>query len=146
WAREPLQPVMSIEQALSPDAPILHDDLVTQGRGVTSTGPTNIASRMELRRGDVDQAFADADVVVEREFRTPMVHQGYIEPHACIARTGEDGRATVWCTTQGPFAVRDQCAAILEMDPALVKVVPTEIGGGFGGEVVVYREPSAIAL
>jgi len=83
---EPLQPVMSIDQAISPNATILHDDLVTQGRGVTSTGPTNIASRMELRRGDVDQAFAEADVVVEREFRTPMVHQGYIEPHACVAR------------------------------------------------------------
>jgi CO/xanthine dehydrogenase Mo-binding subunit len=143
---EPLQPVMSIDQAISPNAPILHDDLVTQGRGVTSTGPTNIASRMELRRGDVDQAFAEADVVVEREFRTPMVHQGYIEPHACVARWGGDGRAVVWTTTQGPFLVRDGCAAILGIDPANIKVIPTEIGGGFGGKITLYLEPLAIAL
>jgi CO/xanthine dehydrogenase Mo-binding subunit len=143
---EPLQPVMSIDQALSPDAPILHDDLKTQGRGVTATGPTNIASRMELRRGDVDQAFAEADVVVEREFRTPMVHQGYIEPHACVARWGADGRAVVWTTTQGPFLVRDGCAAILGIDAAMIKVIPTEIGGGFGGKITLYLEPLAIAL
>jgi CO/xanthine dehydrogenase Mo-binding subunit len=85
-------------------------------------------------------------VVVEREFRTPMVHQGYIEPHACIARCGEDGRAVVWCTTQGPFIVRDACAAILGMDSAHIKVIPSEIGGGFGGKIVVYLEPLAIAL
>src|SRR5262249_37615690 len=103
-------------------------------------------ARMELKRGDLEKGFAEADVVVEREFRTAMVHQGYIEPHACVARHGEDGRAVVWCTTQGPFAVRDQCAAVLGMDAAKIKVIPSEIGGGFGGKIVVYLEPLAIAL
>jgi CO/xanthine dehydrogenase Mo-binding subunit len=139
-----LPAVTSIDAAIAPGAPILHEKMVT--KGVPSSGPSNVASRFELKRGDVDQGFADADVVVEREFRTSMVHQGYIEPHACIARYGEDGRAVVWCTTQGPFAVRDQCAAILGMDASHVKVIPTEIGGGFGGKIVVYLEPLAIAL
>jgi len=142
-----LEPVTSLDRALAADAPILHPALKTKGAAAADAGgPTNVASRMELKRGDVDAGFAEADIVVEREFRTPMVHQGYIEPHACIARCGEDGRAVVWCTTQGPFVVRDACAAIVGLDPAHVKVVPSEIGGGFGGKIVVYLEPLALAL
>jgi CO/xanthine dehydrogenase Mo-binding subunit len=140
-----LEPVMTLDRAMAPDAPLLHDDMVTKGQPGAS-GPSNVASRMELKRGDLAKGFAEADVVVEREFRTATVHQGYIEPHACVARYGEDGRAVVWCSTQGPFAVRDQCAAILSLDPANVKVIPSEIGGGFGGKIVVYLEPLAIAL
>src|SRR5262245_16889645 len=132
---EVLPPVTGIDQAIAPGAPLLHDAFAS-----------NIAHRMELKRGDVEKAFAEADVVVEREFRTPMVHQGYIEPHACVARVGQDGRAVVWCSTQGPFAVRDACAGILGVDPALIKVIASEIGGGFGGKIVVYLEPVAILL
>ena len=143
---EVLEPVTGIDRAIAADAPILHPALRTKGASADAGRPTNIASRMELKRGDVDAGFAEADVVVEREFRTPMVHQGYIEPHACIARCGEDGRAVVWCTTQGPFVVRDACAAIVGLDSANVKVVPSEIGGGFGGKIVVYLEPIALAL
>jgi CO/xanthine dehydrogenase Mo-binding subunit len=140
-----LEPVLSVDQAMAADAPILHEDMTTKGVS-GATRPSNVAARMELKRGDWARGFAEADVIVEREFRTATVHQGYIEPHACVARYGEDGRAVVWCSTQGPFAVRDQCAAILSMDPALVKVIPSEIGGGFGGKIVVYLEPLAIAL
>lgn len=142
-----LEPVMDIDAALKTDAPILHADLVTQGQKTAeSRTPTNIAARMEMRRGDVEQGFAEADVVVEREFRTSMVHQGYIEPHACVARWAPDGRVVVWTTTQGPFVVRDASAAILGMDAAMIKVIPTEIGGGFGGKIALYLEPIAIAL
>ena len=141
-----LEPVTNIDRAIAADAPILHPALRTKGAPSPTDEATNVASRLELARGDVDAGFAEADVVVEREFRTPMVHQGYIEPHACIARCGEDGRALVWCTTQGPFVVRDACAAIVGLDPANVKVVPSEIGGGFGGKIVVYLEPIALAL
>jgi CO/xanthine dehydrogenase Mo-binding subunit len=144
---ERLEPAMSIDRAIAADAPILHEDMVTKGAPAPgSTGPTNIGSRMELKRGDVANGLAGADVVVEREFRTPMVHQGYIEPHACVARCGEDGRAVVWCSTQGPFIVRDTCAAVLGMDPARIKVIPSEIGGGFGGKIIVYLEALALAL
>jgi CO/xanthine dehydrogenase Mo-binding subunit len=147
---ERLDPVLSIERAIAPDAPILHDDLVTKGSPLPGTagpaGPTNIAGRMELRRGDLDKGFADADVVVEREFKTATVHQGYIEPHACVARVGADGQVLVWCSTQGPFLVRDQCAAILSIEASKIKVIPSEIGGGFGGKIPVYLEPIAITL
>ena len=144
---EELEPVMSLERALAPDAPILHADLITTGSPAAGdSGPTNIAARMELKRGDVDAGFAEADVVVEHTFRTAMVHQGYIEPHACVARHGADGRIVVWCATQGPFLVRDACAGILHLDAATIKVIPSEIGGGFGGKIPVYLEPLAIVL
>jgi CO/xanthine dehydrogenase Mo-binding subunit len=144
---ETLEPVCTIERAIAADAPILHDDLVTTGRPASDQkGPTNIAGRMELRRGDIDRGFSEADVIVEREFRTPTTHQGYIEPHACVARYGQDGQVLVWCTTQGPFVVRDACAGILGIDAAAIKVIPSEIGGGFGGKIPVYLEPLAIAL
>jgi CO/xanthine dehydrogenase Mo-binding subunit len=144
---EALEPVCTIERAIAADAPILDDGLVTTGRPAPDqNGPTNIAGRMELRRGNVEQGFSEADVIVEREFRTPTAHQGYIEPHACVARYGQDGQVLVWCTTQGPFVVREACAAILGIDAAAIKVVPSEIGGGFGGKIPVYLEPLAIAL
>jgi CO/xanthine dehydrogenase Mo-binding subunit len=144
---EVLEPVLALDRAIAAGAPILHDDMVTKGKpSKPAAGPTNVAARLEFARGDLQAGFAQADVVVEHEFRTPTVHQGYIEPHACVARYGEDGRVVVWTTTQGPFAVRDQCAAINAIDPALLKVIPSEIGGGFGGKIVVYLEPLAIAL
>jgi CO/xanthine dehydrogenase Mo-binding subunit len=143
---EVLEPAMTLERALAPDAPILHPEMTTGGKPAAASGPTNIAARMELKRGDVEAGFAEADVIVEHEFRTPMVHQGYIEPHATVARVGADGRVILWTTTQGPFLVRDACAGILHMDAANVRVVPSEIGGGFGGKIPVYLEPLAIVL
>ena len=142
-----LQPVLDVDQAMAEGAPILHEKMVTQARPpVEHKGPTNIAGRMELKRGDIEQGFADADVIVERVFRTPTSHQGYIEPHACVARVNEDGRINIWTTTQGPFLVRDATATMLGLDPANVKVTPSEIGGGFGGKIPVYLEPLAVVL
>jgi len=144
---ERLPPVLTVDQALAPNAAILHDRLVTKGQPLPDAPtPTNVAMRMELRGGDVDKGFAESDIIVEYEFTTPMVHQGYIEPHACVARYGEDGQILVWTSTQGPFIVRDCCAGILGLDAATIKVVPSEIGGGFGGKIPVYLEPVAIAL
>ena len=140
---EPLPPVLSIEQALAADAPILHED--RKPRGMEADGPTNIAARVSHDRGDVDAGFAEADVVVERTFRTQTVHQGYIEPHAVVASASDD-RAEVWCCTQGGFTVRALCAALLDVDVASIKVTPSEIGGGFGGKTTVYQEPVAIVL
>jgi CO/xanthine dehydrogenase Mo-binding subunit len=142
-----LPPVLSVDAAIAAGAPILHPAMETQARPPKpSSGPTNIAGRLELSRGNVDAGFAEADVIVEREFRTPTSHQGYIEPHACVARVGEDGRVTIWTTTQGPFLVRDATALILGMDAARIKVTPSEIGGGFGGKLPVYLEPLAVVL
>jgi CO/xanthine dehydrogenase Mo-binding subunit len=143
---EVLEPVLSIEAAVAEGAPILHANLNARRKGPEASVQTNVAGRMQLARGDVASGFAEADVVVEYEFRTPTTHQGYIEPHACLARYGQDGQVVVWTTTQGPFVVRDASAGILGLDAAAIKVIPSEIGGGFGGKIPVYLEPLAIAL
>ena len=143
---EPLEPVMTIEQALAPGAPILHEDQAPMGDAPLPEGPTNIARHLLDEGGDLAQGFAEADVIVEGEFETPMVHQGYIEPHACLADARENGKVEIWCSTQGPFAVKESTAAVLQCDPNDLKVVPSEIGGGFGGKTTIYLEPIAVLL
>ena len=143
---EVLPPVLDVRAAMRPGAPILHEDLRTANVDPPSEAPTNVASVVRFERGDVAAAFASADVVVEREFDTAMVHQGYIEPHNAVAKVDADGQATVWVSTQGPFEVRHFCAEILAMPLSQIKVVPAEIGGGFGGKTTIYLEPLAIML
>ncbi len=136
--------VLDVDQAMAPGAPILHPDLVT--KGAEPTGPTNVAKRTVIERGDVASAFDRADIVVEHEFTTRQVHQGYIEPHAVVAETDEDGRSVVWCSSQGHFLVRNQTAKVLKWDPSRLRVIPAEIGGGFGGKTTIYLEPLAVVL
>ncbi|HZP86687.1 MAG TPA: xanthine dehydrogenase family protein molybdopterin-binding subunit [Burkholderiales bacterium] len=143
---EVLPHVMDVDEAMAPDAPLLHDNMFTIGVEPKPAKPSNIAKRVEFALGDLAAGFAKADVVIEREFLTRPVHQGYIEPHACVARVSEDGQAELWCTTQGQFIVRGFCAKLLGMEVSKLKVTPSEIGGGFGGKTVVYLEPLALAL
>ncbi len=147
---EVLPPVMSARDAMAPSAPLLHEDEIADvvpGLMQTVDGRrTNIARRVEMRLGDLDAGFAQADVVIEREFETAMAHQGYIEPHNGTAHWNHDGRLTVWTSTQGAFGVRTQLAEVLQIPVSQIRVVPLEIGGGFGGKLVVYLEPLAALL
>ncbi|MEW6270317.1 MAG: xanthine dehydrogenase family protein molybdopterin-binding subunit [Thermodesulfobacteriota bacterium] len=143
---EVLPHVLDVRRATAQGAPILHEDLRTQGLPTPSDQPTNVASVVLFERGDLAAALRAADVVVEREFDTAMVHQGYIEPHNAVAQVNPDGQATVWCSTQGAFDVRHFCAQILAMPLSQIRVVPAEIGGGFGGKTTIYLEPLAILL
>jgi CO/xanthine dehydrogenase Mo-binding subunit len=143
---EILPHVIDVVEAMRPDAPLLHEDMYTAGVEPKPSTPSNVAKRVEIGHGDVEAGFAKADIVIEREFKTQPVHQGYIEPHAALASVSEDGSAEVWCTTQGHFIVRAHCARLLGMDIGKIRVTASEIGGGFGGKTVVYLEPLAIAL
>ncbi len=143
---EVLPHVLDLQAAMLPDAPVLHDDMFTQGLAEIPDKPSNVNLKTAIVKGDAEAGFADADVVVERTFVTPMVHQGYIEPHACVADAYADGRTTLWCSSQGHFGIRDIAALVLGMDTGDIRVVPAEIGGGFGGKTVVYLEPLAIKL
>ena len=98
---------------------------------------------MHFEKGDAAAAFEEADLIVEREFRTATVHQGYIEPHAVVADYNEDGRLRIWTATQGSFTCRQQTAEVLQIPLGNVLVTPCEIGGGFGGKITVYLEPTA---
>src|SRR5262249_38601223 len=143
---EVLPHVIDVEEAMRPGAPLLHDDLFTVGVEPKPDKPSNVAKRIEIKQGDLDAGFKAADLVIEREFKTAPVHQGYIEPHAALASVSEDGTTELWCTTQGHFIVRAHCARLLGLDMGKVRVTATEIGGGFGGKTVVYLEPLALAL
>jgi CO/xanthine dehydrogenase Mo-binding subunit len=143
---EPLEPVLTLDAALAPDAPVLDEARRQGGDSPNVQGPTNIAARHVIEGGDANEAFATADLVVEGTFETSMVHQGYIEPHACIVSSREDSTSEVWCSTQGPFVVKSLTSMILQCDPNDLKVIPSEIGGGFGGKTTVYLEPVGIIL
>ena len=143
---EVLPHVIDVVEAMKPDAPVLHEDQFTRGVDPAPDRPSNVAARLESKLGDIERGFAEADVIVERECSTKPVHQGYIEPQACVANYTEGGYAEVWTSTQGHFVFRAQIAKLLKMDMSRVKVIPTEIGGGFGGKNNVYLEPLAVAL
>ena len=143
---EVLPHVLTVDEAMAPGAPLLHEHLRTSGIDPVPDEPSNVAQKIVLARGDLEAGFAAADEIVEHEFTTEMVHQGYIEPHAVVARTGEDGQSVVWCCTQGHFGVRAMCAKLLDLDVSQVKVIPSEIGGGFGGKTTVYAEPLAVLM
>ncbi len=143
---EALPHVTDVRAAMRDDAPLLHDDLVTESLGKPTGKRSNIAKHIQFRKGDIEQGFRQAAVVVEREFQTGTVHQGYIEPHNATALWNADGTVTIWCSTQGAFTVRAQVAEVLGVPLSRIKVVPMEIGGGFGGKIRVYLEPVAAAL
>jgi CO/xanthine dehydrogenase Mo-binding subunit len=84
--------------------------------------------------------------VVEREFRTRPIHQSYIEPQACVANASENGQVEVWTCTQGQFQVRAQLGGVLKIDASCLRVIPSELGGGFGGKTRSYVEAVATVL
>ena len=144
---EVLEPVIDVRAAMQADAPLLHDDLLrTAAMGEVSAKPSNVAAHMKFEKGNTAAGFARADVIVEREFTTASVHQGYIEPHNATAHWRADGQINIWCSTQGAFVVRANTADALRVDVSNVRVTPMEIGGGFGGKVTFYLEPVAALL
>ena len=137
---------MTAPEAMGSGAELLHDDLCTTELGERTDKVSNIADHFHWTLGDVGDGFAQSDVIVEREFDTATVHQGYIEPHNVTALWNHDGRLHLWCSTQGAFVVRDVTSKILEIPVSSIRVTPTEIGGGFGGKIPVYMEPVAALL
>ena len=106
----------------------------------------NISQQARLQRGDVAKAFAESDVVIENTYRVPMVHQGYMEPHAVLAQWDSSGNLTLWASTQGSFNTRSEVADVLELPENRIKVIPMECGGGFGGKIRALCEPITAVL
>lgn len=143
---EVLPHVTDVEEAAKPGAPLVREGLLTVGVTPPATEPSNISARHEFGHGDVDKGFAEADIIVERTFRTEATHQGYIEPHSWLGSMGPDGQAELWGCTQGHYMVRDTCAGLLGIDVSKLRVTASEIGGGFGGKTTVFVEPVVLAL
>jgi xanthine dehydrogenase molybdenum-binding subunit len=147
---EVLPPVLDVREAMSDAAPVLHENLRTREMAPLAQQPpdklTNVAMHLRFAKGDIESGFADADVVIEREFETAMYHQGYIEPQTATAFWNRDGKLTVWTSTQGSFNVRTNVAMVLRLPVSQINVIPMEIGGGFGGKIPIYLEPIAAML
>ena len=143
---EVLEANMDVREAMLPGAPILHDAMRTRTPDGPGEQASNVVAHAAVAFGDIDKGFAEADVIVEREFKTRMVHQGYIEPQSATAMWNNDGQLTVWTCTQGSFPARQGISAIIGHPISKIKVIPTEIGGGFGGKIAVYLEPLAALL
>jgi CO/xanthine dehydrogenase Mo-binding subunit len=131
---------IEIDDALKPDAALLHEFNQFEGK------PSNIAGKLELKKGDIAEGFKQADVIVERTFTTRPVHQGYIEPHACLISVGADNKTTIWSSSQGQFMVRAMTSLLTGIPQSDIRAIPAEIGGGFGGKTIVYLEPLATLL
>src|SRR2546426_7233862 len=152
---EELPPVLTAADAMKPGAPLLHERLASQstpgrpGGILNDDDPSpgsNLANHFEFRMGDMAQGWQEAEVIVEHETFTTAIHQGYIEPHSATAQWHSDGSLTLWSSSQGQFAVREQTACVMDVPVSKVKAIPMEIGGGFGGKTLVYVEPVAAAL
>jgi len=153
---EVLSAVTDVLEAMKDDAPVLHERLANSTNADIRPGglrddddtekATNISNHFTFELGNADEGFKKADVIIEREYRTATVHQGYIEPHTATAMWGEDGKLTVWGSSQGHFQIRDLTSLVLGIPVSQIKVVPMEIGGGFGGKTVIYLEPVVAAL
>jgi xanthine dehydrogenase molybdenum-binding subunit len=147
---EVLPAVVDVMEAKEDGAPLLHENLRTRSLAGKSQNPSNVASRFQHVKGDPEKGFAEADVIVEREFRTATVHQGHLEPHATTATWSAagagQGMLTVYACTQGAFAFRDHLAELLDLPLSQIRVVPTEVGGAFGSKNVSYLDTVAALL
>lgn len=141
---EILPHVLDVDDAMKPDAPVLLNG--RKQEGVPADVSDNVLTRTQYGHGTPEKGFESADLVIERTFKTAATHQGYIEPHSCLATLGADGQGDLWVCTQGHYMARNTCAAILGLDAGRLRVTPSEIGGGFGGKTTVFLEPTALLL
>lgn len=151
---EELPPLFDPEEALRPDAPLIHEDwesynaagypgmpLMTERRG-------NMAGHNSIHFGDVEQGFTAADLILEETYTTPMVHQAYLEPHAVVVEVDGEGRIHVWTSTQASFGLRALLSQSLQVPPERIVLTPAYVGGGFGGRhsLVAAHVCAALAL
>lgn len=131
---EPLPVVIDPEETMKPSAPTLHEDVPLPANLPKDAKVKNVCSYVAVHVGDPDKAMAEADLVVEETYETKMIHPQYLEPRIAAARLEEDGRLTVWVNAQAPFPIRAEVAKTLGLSLNKVRVLVTDIGGGFGGK------------
>jgi CO/xanthine dehydrogenase Mo-binding subunit len=146
---EELPAVLDPLDALSPDAPAVWPDGVPGAKAVEDAAADpalqspNLADHVAYDRGNVEAGFAESDVVVQRSYRTSIVHQSYLEPHTSTSMMDPLGNLTVWSSTQGVFLPRQEIAKALGLPEHRVKVIAPVLGGGFGGKGILTQPLSA---
>ena len=141
---EVLPHVTDVDAAMAEGAPVIREGAADFS--VPEGMHPNVVRYFDRGRGDLEKGFAEADLVIERTFKTEAAHQGYIEPHACLGQMGADGRGELWVCTQGHWFMRRMSTAVLGIETTNIRVTPSEIGGGFGGKTTIFIEPLSLAL
>ena len=132
---EELPAVFDAHEAMEPGAPTLHPDLSGyEGLPQPESGINNVFAHITWGQGDVDAGFAEADLVFEHTFNAQLMHQAYIEPHACVVSAEDSGQVHLWINNKDPYALREQLAAVWGMDEERIVMHPCSIGGDFGGK------------
>lgn len=157
---EPLPAALTMDEALADGAPLVWPDGVpgsasesagahgadVGGDGQPKRRSGNFAGEASFSRGDAAAGFAEAQVIVEATYTTPMVHQSALEPHSIIAEYNPiNGGATIWASTQDQFGVRREVADVLGVAESDVRVNGMPVGGGFGGKFGLYEPLVALA-
>lgn len=145
---EPLKGLFSPDEALAPDAPLVHEKL-GEYKCVPFLFPkpgTNISNHFKLRKGDTEKGFAEADHIFENTFYVPHMQHVPIETHTAIAQYDATGKLTIWSSTQSPNAVRKLIGVALDMPMSKIRVISPFVGGGFGGKAGVNIEPQVVAV
>jgi CO/xanthine dehydrogenase Mo-binding subunit len=146
---EVLAPVLDPMEAIKPDAPLVHPDLGSYSYVEAAFSPqpgTNIANITRMRKGDVEQGFAEAEWVVEREYTNPSVQHVPLETHVAIVEWKVGDEVTIWTSAQSPFTVRNLFCAAMRLPLNQVRVVVPHVGGGFGGKAGIHLEPLLACL
>ncbi len=147
---EEIPAVFSVDDALSSDAPLVHEEPPRAGTTFADVilhpgAGTNVCNHFRLRKGDVERGFAEADVVLEDEFTSPPVQHVPLETHVCIAQH-QAGQLTVWTSSQIPFVIRSQLAEIFKVPQSRVRVIIPTLGGGYGAKCYPKIEPVTAML
>ena len=143
---EPLPAALDIAAAMAPDAPVLHEHVLTKGVEPRPRAPSNVCSRTVIARGDAAAALGQVPATARVSAKIDTAHQGYLEPQVTVAQVDANGFATVWASTQGQFTAELMTARMLGLPLSQIKVVPLEIGGGFGGKIAIHGEAVAVRL
>ena len=144
---EDLPAIVNPIDSMQSDASTVHPDLESYD-GYGFTIGHNVSTLLDADRGDVDQAFTDADVVIEDVYRSQGINQGFLEPMACVADVEPNGRLVIYASTQGPYQIRAGLASVLEIPVSRIRVVAMELGGGFGAKLRLTFEafPALLAM
>ena len=131
---EALPVIIDPQEAMKPEAPTLHEEIPLPGNMPKDVQVKNVCSYTGVHVGDPDKGMAEADLIVEESYETQMIHPQYLEPRSVAAQGDNEGRLTIWTNGQSPFQIRSETAKLLEMPVHKIRVLSTEIGGGFGGK------------
>ena len=132
---EELPAVVGIDAAIRKDAPLIHEE-----KG------SNIGTHEKVERGNVDEGFAQSDVIVEDTFTFPMVYHYAMEPHSVIAQYDDNDEITVWSSAQHPFQVRGDISKVFRVPISRVRMIISYLGGGYGSKSYTKFEPLVVAL